>query len=194
MEIEDQETMRFLVPAATAVFLALIASANGACATGQDPTGAGDDGTGDGTDSGSDSGENLPPDTDNPDSGSVKKLGSDSGSGTQSGTDSGSAQSQDSGMTAAQDSGSTASKDSGTTTKTPTDCVGTTSTQLDGESYTSACDAFYQNVGDSNPCTPGGNDCDSLNGTGGIATYCCFNPKTSSNCYKDYGGAQCVPQ
>ena len=187
--------MRFLVPAATAVFLALIASANGACATGQDPTGAGDDGTGDGTDSGSDSGENLPPDTDNPDSGSVKKLGSDSGSGTQSGTR------QRVGAIARQrhDRGArTADRPRARTAAPPRRRPPIASARRARSWMARATRA---------PATPSirtweiairahrvATTATRLNGTGGIATYCCFNPKTSSNCYKDYGGAQCVPQ
>lgn len=83
--------------------------------------------------------------------------------------------------------------DSGTHGGTGVDCTGTTSDQL-GIKYSKACDNWYLNGGDSNPCTPGGGEC-TTDPSGSGFTMCCYTPSSSSYCYDDFGGtSQCVPQ
>jgi hypothetical protein len=80
------------------------------------------------------------------------------------------------------------------------DCVGPNSTQLmnlDGtpEAYDDACDAYFMNVGASNPCTASGTSCAAFNGTSGFTNFCCYHPPSGSPCAGDYGAAlQCIPQ
>jgi hypothetical protein len=98
---------------------------------------------------------------------------------------------KDSGTVTPIDSGTvTPPVDSGTTT-TPEFCSGSTSS-YDGSSYTSWCtyDYDYLDTSGSTFACASNDDCQSFGPPG-----CCFQPKSSSNCYKDYGGTpQCVPQ
>jgi len=72
------------------------------------------------------------------------------------------------------------------------DCVGENSAQV-MRTYDSACNAYYFNVGLSNPCVPGGNACAALDTPSG--KFCCYKPKPGSSCYRDYFGTpQCLPK
>ena len=72
------------------------------------------------------------------------------------------------------------------------DCVGQNSSQIGG-TYDDACDAYYFNVGGSNPCTPGGSACAALNTSS--LTFCCYKPLPGSYCEEDYFGTpQCLPK
>lgn len=79
-------------------------------------------------------------------------------------------------------------------------CVGPTSTQLRNsngtpETYDDACDAYYVNVGRSNPCAASGTTCAAYNGTSGFGAFCCYRPPSGTFCRFDYGGvAQCIPK
>lgn len=145
--------------------------------------------------------------TDAPDSGTVGTTDAakpDRPTGT---PDGGSAPPQiDAGQDAGQDAPVDSSNDSGKTDASPSDaapsvdapiatgddCTGTNSAQL-SISYDQACDNYYVNsFGSSNPCTPGGSECASLQ-SGGY-TFCCFKPPAGSQCLADYGGAQCIPK
>ena len=143
-----------------------------ACATGTSPLGGG--GSAGGNDAGIIDGSSSYADPGN-DSGAVRTH-------------------PDSGVTPIDDdSGTTLPVDSGTTTGTGADCSGTTSDQL-GIKYSKACDNWYLNGGDSNPCTPGAGDC-TTDPSGSGFTMCCYTPSSSSYCYGDFGGtSQCVPQ
>jgi len=98
----------------------------------------------------------------------------------------------DSSVSPPKDSGTVAPVDSGTPTSSA-DCVGANSAQL-ATTYDEACDNFYFNsLGDSNPCTPGGNACAALNTPS--LTFCCFKPPAGSYCADDYSGVpQCLPK
>jgi hypothetical protein len=81
-------------------------------------------------------------------------------------------------------------------------CTGTYSTQVVDPifglpmTYDDACDGEF-NAGDTsgNACTPGGNDCASLDNKGGWGIFCCYKPPSGSHCYSDYNGKpQCIPK
>ena len=79
-------------------------------------------------------------------------------------------------------------------------CTGTFSSQVTifgiPETYDQACDGEY-GAGDTagNTCTPGGNDCASLDNQNGWGIFCRYKPPSGSNCYSDYGGKpQCIPK
>ncbi|MEO6577227.1 MAG: hypothetical protein ABIP89_25485 [Polyangiaceae bacterium] len=134
--------------------------------------------------------------------------GGDSGSG--GGNDTGSS-SMDSGT--GDDTGAMMGLDTGVVPDTGTvvpdsggggtvtdNCVGPTSTQLmnmDGtpEAYDDACDAYFMNVGTSNPCGPTGTSCAAFNGTSGFTAFCCYRAPSGSACRLDYGTTyQCIPK
>ena len=71
------------------------------------------------------------------------------------------------------------------------DCVGQNSVQL-MSTFDDACDNYYFNVGDSNPCTPGGNACAALDTS--TLKFCCYKPLSGSYCDDDYGTPQCLPK
>ena len=72
------------------------------------------------------------------------------------------------------------------------DCVGQNSAQV-MSTYDSACNAYYFNVGLSNPCAPGGNACAALDTPS--LKFCCYKPKPGSSCDRNYLGIpQCLPK
>jgi hypothetical protein len=168
-----------------------------ACATGSGPT---DEGNGSGssindTRPGDDGGASAQPARH--DAGRAKDSGGsylppDAGPNSDAGESVDAATAVDS--STAPDTSTPPDPDSGPpATATGDDCTGTTSSQL-GIPYDQACDNYFINsLGDSNPCTVGGTECNALNTAS--TTYCCYKAPSGSSCAQDYSSKpQCVPQ
>jgi hypothetical protein len=93
--------------------------------------------------------------------------------------------------TTTPDSGKDAGVDSAVSS-TNDDCVGTQSAQI-GSSYDEACDNYWFNtLGESNPCTPGGKTCAPLDTAS--MKFCCYKPPPGTLCALDYNTPQCLPK